>query len=280
MIMDGCTRVFGILGDPVHHSKSPVMHNLAFQHCGINAAYLPFHAVNIEQAIAGLRGLSIAGVSVTIPHKESIIPLLDQVDPVALKIGAVNTVEEVVVDGKTLLKGSNTDWIGANRALEQVTSLTDKKVLILGAGGSARAIGFGLQEVGAIVTLCSRTENRGRALAKELACEWLSLGEIEGCALPAVDIVINATSVGMNEERSLLSTAQLQGVAVVMDIVYSPLETLLLKKSKAAGCKVICGLDMLLFQGAEQFEIWQKIPAPVEEMRKALYREVGLDQRK
>lgn len=279
--MDGCTQVFGILGNPVHHSKSPVMHNLAFQHCGINAAYLPFHAVDIKDAVTGLRALSVSGVSVTIPHKESIIPLLDEVDPVALKIGAVNTVEALCVDGKIIFKGSNTDWIGANRALEQVISLPQKSVLILGAGGSARAVGFGLQEAGAQVTLCSRTELRGRGLAKELDCQWFSLSAIlEGAELPAVDVVVNATSVGMNEDKSLLSISQLQGVEVVMDIVYAPLETRLLKNSREAGCKIICGLDMLLYQGVEQFQIWQKRPAPVEEMRKALYKEVELDQRK
>lgn len=279
--MDGSTQIFGILGNPVHHSKSPIMHNLAFQQCGINAAYLPFHAHDIEQAVIGLRGLSVSGVSVTIPHKEAIMPLLDEVDPVALKIGAVNTVESYQDKGKTILRGTNTDWIGANLALQQVVSLTGKKVLILGAGGSARAIGYGLQEVGARVTLCSRTEARGRALASDLGCEWISLTEIvDGAPLPQVSVVINATSVGMNDNKSLLAPAQLQGVEAVMDIVYAPLETQLLKNSRVAGCKVICGLDMLLYQGVAQFEIWQKRPAPVEEMRKALYREVELDQRK
>lgn len=279
--MNGNTQVFGILGDPVHHSKSPVMHNLAFAHCGINAAYLPFHAVDIKEAVVGLRGLSISGVSVTIPHKESIIPLLDEVDPVAQKIGAVNTVETCVVDGKKLLRGSNTDWIGANRALEQVVSLQGKTVLLLGAGGSARAIGFGLQEAGATVILCSRTESRGRALAGELGCEWCALTPIaQGQDLPPVSVVINATSVGMNEDVSLISAPQLQGVEAVMDIVYVPLETRLLQNAQSAGCKTICGLDMLLYQGVEQFEIWQKMSAPVEEMRKALYTEIEQDQRK
>ena len=279
--MNGCTKIFGILGNPVHHSKSPIMHNLAFQHCGINAVYLPFHAVDIQQAVAGLRGLSIAGVSVTIPHKESIMPLLDEIDPVAQKIGAVNTVEAIDIDGKITLKGSNTDWIGANRALEQVVSLHGKDVLLLGAGGSARAIGFGLQEAGATVILCSRTEPRGRALATELDCKWISLTDItEGDTLPDVSVVINATSVGMNEDKSLVTASQLQGVEVVMDIVYAPLETRLLKNGKEAGCKTISGIDMLLYQGVEQFETWQKRPAPVEEMRKALYKEVELDQRK
>ncbi|AGF76816.1 shikimate dehydrogenase [Desulfocapsa sulfexigens DSM 10523] len=265
MAISGTTVLYGIIGNPVTHSLSPAMHNAALAALGIDAVYLPFPASDIAAAVTGIRGLGIQGLSVTIPHKESVMALLDTVDPVAVKIGAVNT----IVNTEKVLTGLNTDWLGATRALEEEIDLSGAHAVILGAGGSARAIGFGLLEKGASITLCSRTESRGRRLADELHCPWISLEESDRLR---GDVLINATSVGMvpqieNTPVSEEVTSQFQ---VVMDIVYAPMKTRLLREAEAGGCKIINGLEMLLYQGVAQFEIWTGKDAPVSVMRKAL----------
>ena len=273
MTINGKTKLYGILGNPVSHSLSPLMHNAAFAAIELDAAYLPFPSPDIETAITGLRALGVQGASVTIPHKEQVMPLLDSIDPVAQKIGAVNT---VVRKGETLA-GYNTDWQGATRALEEKISLKDRKVVILGAGGSARAIGFGMQERGAHFVLASRTESRGRALADVLSCPWVSLnetGELSG------DILINATSVGMQPDvdNSPVPATILPQFKVVMDIVYAPLKTRLLHEAEDAGCEIINGLEMLLYQGVAQFEMWTGKSAPVDVMRNALLNAITPDR--
>lgn len=265
MGISGTTLLYGIIGNPVTHSLSPAMHNSAFAVSDIDAVYLPFPAPDIAAAVIGVRGLGIQGLSVTIPHKENVIPLLDEVDPVAVKIGAVNT----IVNKAGVLTGLNTDWLGATRALEEEIELGGAEAVILGAGGSARAIGFGLLERGAAITLCSRTESRGRALAEELDCPWVPLGESRRLS---GDILINATSVGMvpGVENTPVPGEILSRFQVVMDIVYAPMKTRLLREAEADGCKIINGLEMLLYQGVAQFEIWTGRDAPVSVMRKAL----------
>lgn len=274
MKINGKTSLFGIIGNPVSHSLSPLMHNRAFEALGFNGVYVPFPVEDIAAALTGLKGLTVQGASVTIPYKEAVIPLLDRVDPVAAKIGAVNTINRVEKETGVELHGSNTDWLGANRALLETTSLDGKKVVILGAGGAARAIGFGLLEAGAAIELCSRTESRGRRLAGELGCGWTSL---EQCADLSGDILINATSVGMAplEEMALVPQARLGQYRVVMDIVYVPLRTRLLREAEAEGCEVVNGLEMLLYQGVAQFELWTGQDAPVEVMRDALMTATG-----
>ncbi|MBA3014272.1 MAG: shikimate dehydrogenase [Proteobacteria bacterium] len=265
MPVNGATEVYGILGNPVSHSLSPAMHNAAFQALGLNKVYVPFPAVDAGAAIQGFKALGIRGASVTIPHKQAVIPFLDSIDPVAAKIGAVNTL--VINEG--LVFGANTDWLGANAALKQLTPLRGKKVLLLGAGGSARAIGFGLLEEGAELTLASRTPATGQALAEVLGCPWAPLNSVIGFA---ADILINATSVGMGKSTGLSPVPReaVANFALVMDIVYSPLETLLLREAHAAGCRTINGLAMLLYQGVAQFERWTGVQAPVEIMRQEL----------
>lgn len=267
--VDGKTAVYGILGNPVGHSLSPLMQNAAFTALGENSVYLPFLVEDIGDAVKGVRALNIKGVSVTIPHKETIIPFLDEIDPVALKIGAVNTVQVAVRGQGRVLRGSNSDWVGANRALTDHIDLAGRTVILLGAGGSARAISFGLQEAGAEVLLCSRTAARGRKLAADLGCAWHSLAEIEH--LPGT-VLINATSVGMapNTGETLVARKNLARFAVVMDIVYAPRETRLLREAGEAGCRVVHGLEMLLYQGITQFELWTGLAAPVEVMRAVL----------
>jgi shikimate dehydrogenase len=265
MAINGKTVLYGILGNPVTHSLSPAMHNAALAASGIDAVYLPFPAPDIAAAITGIRGLGVQGVSVTIPHKEAVMELLDSIDSVAEKIGAVNTV--INIDG--ILTGLNTDWLGATRALEEEIDLSGATVVILGAGGSARAIGFGLLERRAGIVLCSRTESRGRALADELGCPWISLEDTENLQ---GDILINATSVGMvpHIDKSPLPEGIVTRFRVVMDIVYAPMKTRLLQEAEANGCTIINGLEMLLYQGVAQFELWTGKIAPVVVMREAL----------
>jgi shikimate dehydrogenase len=265
MAINGKTVLYGIVGNPVSHSLSPAMHNAALVASDINAVYLPFPAPDITAAVTGIRGLGVQGVSVTIPHKEAVMDLLDIVDPVADKIGAVNT----IINKSGILTGLNTDWLGATRALEEVIDLNGAKAAILGAGGSARAIGFGLLERGTAFTLCSRTESRGRSLADELGCAWISLDDARQLS---GDILINATSVGMvpHIDKSPLAEETVSRFQVVMDIVYAPMKTRLLQEAERNGCTIINGLEMLLYQGVAQFELWTDRSAPVEIMRKAL----------
>ena len=213
-------------------------------------------------------------MSVTIPHKQAVIPLLDEIDRVAEKIGAVNT---LIVSDQGLerrLRGINTDWIGANKALQQKISLKGRRVAVIGAGGSARAIGFGMMEAGAQPVLYNRTESRGRALAEILGCEFYPLAEV---GTKGEEILINSTSVGMTPDDEVSPAAReiLGGFEVVMDIVYSPLETKLLRDAAGEGCACINGLEMLLYQGVAQFELWTGREAPVATMREALLSATG-----
>ena len=270
MQISGTTKLYGIIGYPVEYSLSPLMHNTAFEALGENRVYVPLQTKNVKAAIIGMRGLNIRGVSVTHPHKEQVMELLDEIDPVAQKIGSVNTVAAREKAGRSWLYGTNTDWMGLNQALTDYTELKGKKAVILGAGGAAKAIGFGLQEEGVTVTIKSRTESRGRQLAEQLECPWISLyDEPEESA----DILINTTSVGMkpNSEASPIESAWLSGYQVVMDIVYAPLKTKLLGEAEAAGCICVNGLEMLLYQGVAQFELWTGVKAPVDVMRDALH---------
>jgi len=268
--INGATQLFGIIGDPVRHSFSPAMHNAAFKALGLNMAYVPLPACDLAPALDGLKALGFGGVSVTIPHKQAVLPLLDEVEPVARRIGAVNTIRiERALDGSCRLLGKNTDWLGANRALAEVLPLAGSRVLLLGAGGSARAVGFGLREAGAEVLLANRTRSRAEELARELGgtcVAWEDVGEVQAEAL------VNTTSVGMTPyiEASPVPAEYLGHFAVVMDIVYAPRQTRLLQEAAAAGCTVIDGLQMLLYQGMSQFEWWTGLTAPATEMRRAL----------
>jgi shikimate dehydrogenase len=270
MHINGATELYGIMGNPVTHSLSPAMHNGAFGALGLNKVYLPFAVQDVGQAMTGLRALGIKGVSVTIPHKQAVMEHLDSLDPVAKKIGAVNTL--VISNGA--IHGANTDWLGANRALSEKISLQNASVLLLGAGGSARAIGFGLLEAGASLTIASRTPEKGQALAKLLGCPWLPLAE---AATFKADALVNATSIGMAPQQDMLPIAQeaLANFQVIMDIVYAPLKTRLLQEAELAGCQTINGLAMLLYQGAAQFELWTGLQAPVEVMRQSLLSSLG-----
>ena len=265
MRVSGKTKLYGILGNPVSHSLSPVMHNAAFAEKKIDAVYVPFATTDLKMAVDGIRGLCVKGASVTIPYKEEVAVYLDDVAPVAKKIGAVNT---IICEGDKLV-GINTDWRGACRALEDKIVLSQKKVVLLGAGGAARAIGFGMKEKDVELCLVSRTESRGKKLADELDCPWVSLTDV---VKQHGDILINATSIGMVPDigKSPVPDSVLPRFQVVMDIVYAPMKTHLLTAAEQAGCEIINGLEMLLYQGVAQFEMWTGAKAPVETMRQAL----------
>ena len=269
-MINGHTKIFGILGRPVAHSLSPVIHNAAFLHLGINAVYVAFPVTDLARAVFGLRGLSIGGVSVTIPFKEEIIPLLDELDPQAAKIGAVNT----VVNREGRLTGYNTDWLGAVTALTAKISLQGRHVLILGAGGASRAIAYGIFHQGGNITLTDIDAARAAALARDVGAEAIPPEDLEDC--PA-NVLVNATPVGMTPELDgiPINPNLLGRFGVVMDIVYQPLQTRLLREAEAHGCATIDGLQMLIHQATAQFELFTGQKAPAEVMARAAYGALG-----
>jgi len=266
-MIDAETQLYGVIGNPVRHSLSPIIHNGAFQRMGLNAAYLAFEVKNLEEAVRGIRGLGIRGVSVTIPFKTQIIPFLDQLEEVAGKIQAVNTIRQ---EGGKLI-GYNTDWSGALGALEEKVDLMGKKVFLLGAGGAARAIAFGLKERGCRVFIGSRSPEKAAALAEELGVVHRPLpiaGRLDA------DVLVNATSAGMspNDEESPVPKEVLDKEMTVMDIVYKPLRTKLLREAEERGCRTIDGLEMLARQGAAQVEIWTGRKPEIGEIKEDLRR--------
>ncbi len=245
------------------------MHNAAYEALGLNYLYLPIKTTDTKGSVAGMRALGIAGMSVSIPHKQDIMPLLDNIDDTARTIGAVNTV--VNIDG--VLTGYNYDWVGAVKALEEVTKLADKKVVILGAGGAARAIVYGLLQAGAVVTILNRTAKKGQQLASEFGCTYG--GEFEQIRELSCDVLVNATSVGSQTNDIPLHPEDIPENVVLMDIVILPVETNLIKAAKARGCKTIPGYRMLIHQALRQFAAYTGQEAPFAAMEKALLAEVA-----
>jgi shikimate dehydrogenase len=265
IMIDAATQVFAVFGNPVSHSLSPVMFNRAFSKTGYNGVYVAFQVRAIGEGISAMRSLGIKGASITIPHKVSILDFLDELDPVAENIGAVNT----VINHKGRLKGYNSDCLGAVSALEASTCLEGKKVAIIGAGGAARAIGFGVKSRGSSLTLINRTVSRGEKLAVALDADFIPISELG--SLP-FDILIHTTSIGMTPHirQSPIPDALLTPGLLVMDIVYAPLKTRLLKDAEAAGCRTINGMAMFIHQAAFQFELWTRVPAPLSVMKQSL----------
>lgn len=259
------TRLCCVFGHPVRHSLSPVMHNAAFSETGFNGVYLAFDVTDLRSAAAGIRALDILGVSVTIPHKVSIMEYLDECTPLAMNIGAVNT----VINRNGRLTGDNTDGAGAVSALAAQTAIAHRRVAVIGAGGAARAIAFTIRSHGGIVTVVNRSVRRGEALAGAVDAEFIPLAEFAG---NGYDILVNTTSVGMTPDTDAMVTdpAQFEPEAVVMDIIYNPLETRWLREARKRGCTVVDGLAMFVHQGALQFELWTGRPAPKAVMRSAV----------
>lgn len=265
-------KIYGVLGDPVAHSLSPVMHNAAFEELGMDAVYLAFRVSKdeLEDAIRGAKSLGIAGLNVTIPLKEKALLFVDA-EEVAKKIGAINTID--FSSGAPV--GYNTDGIGSMQVLkETVGELKGKNVLIIGAGGAAKAIAFYLDLEGAKVTLANRTKERAAQLAAKLSnADAIGLGAEFKKQIKASDILINATSVGMHphEDATLVSADLMHPDLVVFDIVYNPMETKLLKEAKRAGVKeIVNGVKMFVYQGAASFKIWTKEEPPIAVMENAV----------
>ncbi|HDS45393.1 MAG TPA: shikimate dehydrogenase [Methanomicrobia archaeon] len=265
-------QVYGILGDPVAHSLSPVMQNAAFKQLGMDAVYLAFRVPReeLEGAIRGAKSLGIAGLNVTIPLKEDAL-LFVEPDEFARQIGAINTID--FSTGTPM--GYNTDGPGVIRALqERVGDLAGKRVLIIGAGGAARAIAFALDREGAFVTLANRTVARAAQLAARLTnAHAIGLGAELKAQLKATDIMINATSIGMHPrvEETPVTADMLTPELVVFDIVYNPIETKLLADARRAGVHtLITGVKMLVYQGAAAFRIWTKREPPLDVMEQAV----------
>ena len=262
-------QYFGIIGYPIGHSVSPAMHNAAFKHLGLDAIYLKFEVKpeNLRDAIFGAKALGFKGINVTIPHKEAVLNFVKPVG-IAKQIGAVNTIDI------PKLEGYNTDAYGALKALESAGVEVEGKVaLVVGAGGAGRAIAFILAEKGATVIVSNRTESRGLKLAEDVRkvgdCIFYPYDKLEDLR-GKIDIIINATPLGMKgfEQKLPVPESIIEDV-VVFDTVYNPLETLLIRTAKKKGCKVVYGIDMLVYQGAEAFKIWTGLDAPIDVMKKA-----------
>jgi shikimate dehydrogenase len=262
--------VFAVFGDPVGHSLSPVMHNSALALTGHSGIYLAFRVGDIAAAVEGIRGLGIRGVSITIPHKVGVMKYLDKVEALAAEIGAVNT----IVNRGGILHGYNTDCPGAVTALLEKIVLKDKRVAMVGAGGGARAIGFGINQEGGRLTVINRSGQSGQKLADDLGCNFKLLGEVKELCY---DVIINTTPVGMtpHEDKTPVKPELIKAGTVVMDTVYNPLHTRFLKDAADAGCAIIDGASMLVHQGAVQFELWTGEKAPVDVMRRAVLDELS-----
>jgi len=275
--ISGKTRVCGLIGDPVEHSMSPAMHNAAFRATGLAYFYTAFRvkAEELGKAIEAMRASNIRGLNVTIPHKVAVIPFLDELDDLAERIGAVNT----IVNDDGILKGYNTDATGFLRALlERGIEMEGKNVLILGAGGASRAISFTLAEGGAHLVILNRQleldwaeELAGRIsqiFTRDIKALELNRENLAK-ALRKADILVNATSVGMSPstDQTPVDADLLKPEMIVFDIVYNPVKTRLLREAETAGAETISGIEMLVWQGALAFELWTGEKAPVEIMR-------------
>lgn len=276
--ISGSTRLYGILGHPIAHSLSPLMQTFAFQHHHLDCLYVPFPVPpdHLPKALAGAIALGICGLNVTIPHKEAILPLLDEIAPEAEFIGAVNTVD--IRDGRAM--GYNTDGDGFLLPLQELRmSFADTSACILGAGGAARAVTMALLRVGCPeLTLCNRTPERAHRLCDDLRERFprarIDCVPFEHAAVTARDriLIVNTTAVGLHPgDPQLLPATTFRPEHVVYDIVYRPLHTELLQVAKQRGATVVPGIEMLIGQGAEAFRIWTDRTFPTPAVRRLIY---------
>jgi shikimate dehydrogenase len=247
------------------------MHEAGYRALGLAFTYVPFEVQDLPGAITGMRALGIRGFGVSLPYKQAVMPLLDALEPVAAHIGAVNT----VVNTAGRLVGHNTDWIGAVRALEEAQSLDGARTLLVGAGGAARAIAFGLHERRAHVTIANRDDAKAVALAAETGARGAPLAEVDRAG--DYDVVVNATAMGQADvtPESAIPIETLRTGQVVMDIVYKPVHTRLYEGARQRGAVAIHGGRMLLHQAAAQFELYTERPAPLDAMEDAQRRTLG-----
>src|SRR6202166_66231 len=262
--VDPATRVYGVAGDPVEHSLSPVIMNTAMRRENVNGVYLPLHAKTLKDLMRCIREIPLHGVSVTMPYKQAILEHLDNTDAHTAKTGACNTVVRGQ-DGK--LYGFNTDIAGVIRPLEQRLTVENAKVLVLGAGGAARAAVFGLKERGAEIWVSNRTAADAQKLARQAKVHSIKRADLRKVAF---DVIINATPVGMGNVRDCPLKEEEIKARVVFDMVYDPVETRLLQLARAKGIAVIPGVEMFVQQAARQFEIWTGKPAPAGDMLRSV----------
>ncbi|MBI4767263.1 MAG: shikimate dehydrogenase [Deltaproteobacteria bacterium] len=297
-MMSSEIKIFAVFGNPIGHSLSPLMHQAALDRMDIQARYVPFRVTDIRKAVEGIRGLGIQGVSVTLPFKTEVMEYLDEIEENALRIGAVNT----IWNDQGILKGYNTDWLGfvlslkegleitvrsrqgldttknENRTDRRVASkpifaLRGKRFAVIGAGGAARGVVYGLVQEGGIPIILNRTLSGAKALGKEFGCPYFPLSEKDKIDAEGL---INTTSLGMapNTEESPFPRELLDRFSWVMDIIYNPLKTKLLREAEEVGCRIITGLGMFVHQGAEQIKIWTGQEPPRDLMREAVAAEL------
>jgi shikimate dehydrogenase len=260
-------KICCLIGDPIEHSLSPLIHNAGYQALGIDYVYVPLRFKDTKRAIESIRKLGIRGASITLPHKTKAIKYVDKVDPLAEEIGAINT----IVNNSGVLTGYNTDGEGALQALGERTTLGGKKVVLVGSGGAASAIAVGLKAKGVKLIILNRTEDKARELANRVNAE--DSGGLEKLSLVAsADILIHATSVGMppSVNESIIPEELLHDRLIVFDIVSNPQNTKLLTLARKKGCVIVYGYKMLLYQAARQFELFTGIKAPLPVMESAL----------
>ncbi len=273
-IISGNTRIYGIFGYPVEHSFSPLMHNAAFSALKINARYMAFTVKpeHVRKALDGIRVMNIAGINVTVPHKSSVIPYLDEVTPLAQKIGAVNT----ILNTNGYLTGTNTDVSGFIRSLRALNfSPKNTTVALLGAGGSARAVLAGLADAGASrILIHNRNAERAESLVTEFSQHFpktqLAAVSLQTVKQSNLDLLVNTTTVGMKYDSSPLDLSQCGIIKHVLDIIYSPAKTRLLREAEELGIPSVNGSGMLLSQGCEAFTFWTGKTAPENVMREQL----------
>ncbi|HEX5797088.1 MAG TPA: shikimate dehydrogenase, partial [Candidatus Saccharimonadales bacterium] len=257
-----------VIGDPIEHSLSPLIHNYGYKLLDIDDEFEyvaeKVTAEELKDFIIRIREENITGVSLTMPHKELVLSILNKLDKTAKQIGAVNT----IVNENGNLIGYNTDWQGAVKPLEKLTSLKHKRAAIIGAGGTAKAFVYGLSQAGCEVTVYNRTASKAKELAEKFGCAYAGLDKIG--KIKEADIICNTTSVGMDEEKSPIDSSLISPHQIIFDVVYSPLETKLIKDAKAKGAKTIYGIEMLLHQAFEQFKLFTGKDAPEESMREYL----------
>jgi len=268
------TQVYGVIGNPVGHSLSPLLHNTGFVERKVDAVYLPFLVKDLRDFLKAVPEFGIRGFSVTIPHKQAILRHLKECDPLAAEIGAVNT---VVVRRDGSLYGCNTDYIGILRALEKKLGLAGSRVLIFGAGGVARAAAFALAKAGAHVAVCARREEAARELAVAVSGEVVPRRTLQS---ESFDAILNATPIGMHphDRISPLSPRELN-CRVVMDLINRPEKTQLLKLAARKGITIISGVEMFIPQGVAQWELWTGLRAPETAMRKAVLRALRSEEK-
>ncbi len=262
--VDAATKVYGVLGDPVSHSLSPAIMNAALRRETVNAVYLPLHAKKLDDFLACVRQIPIQGFSVTMPYKQAIVEHLDNSDVHTQKTGACNTVVRGQ-DGK--LYGFNTDTAGVLRPLQNRLPVEGLKVLVLGAGGAARAAVFALTERGAEVFICNRTPEKAQKLARQAGAKIAKRADLKKLQF---DVIINATPVGMDKSNESPLQPEEINARILFEMVYDPAETPLVKMARAKGLAIIPGSEMFVHQGARQFEIWTGKPAPVDEMQRVV----------